>query len=162
MDNLLAWFLSGELNTYVAIVVMFTYNILLDRDFACTCKGQNLECCLHMVMPFFLIVVLILWTDRAFLRVCRYTCSCAAGFWGKFPTCTFCGSFFRIILKAVFVGLLWVAFVYLEGDWYVCCKNDHSESQRHLACINKANISYEQQIIINELKNKSRVSIFIM
>ena len=164
MDNLLPSLLSGQLNTYVAIVVMFTYNILLDRDFACTCKGQELECSLHMAMPFFIIFVLILWTDGAFRRVCRYTCSCAcaAGFWRKWPTCTFRSSFVQIIFKAFFVGFLWVSFVYLDGDWYVCCMNDRSEQQRYLACLNKTAVSDEARIIIHELKNNSRVSIFII
>ncbi|KAK1898807.1 Zona pellucida sperm-binding protein 3 [Dissostichus eleginoides] len=54
------------------------------------------------------------------------------------------------------VGLLWVAFVLLDGDWYVCCKNDGSKQQVQLACKAEANITDNERVIIEELKNSSQ------
>ncbi|XP_037628655.1 uncharacterized protein LOC119489820 isoform X7 [Sebastes umbrosus] len=155
MENLLATLASEKLSTYVAITLMFTYTFLLNRDFECSCEPQPSQCHVYMVLPVFIILLLILLTDRSFQRVCRYLCSCAGCC--RPTTCNFWGSFIRHFLKAALVGLLWVAFVYLDGDWYVCCKNDHSEQQAPLACKAKNNITEKERVIIAELKNWSRV-----
>lgn len=90
MENILTKKIFFQnLSTYGAIIVMFTYSILLDRDFTCTCKPPDLklDCDLYMALPSFLIFVLILWIDETFLRICRYTCC-------ESHTHRFCVSFF--------------------------------------------------------------------
>ncbi len=47
--------------------------------------------------------------------------------------CRFLGSVFCDIATAVFVGLPWVAFLLINGDWYVCFKNDRSKQQAQLS-----------------------------
>ncbi|KAK1898129.1 Zona pellucida sperm-binding protein 3 [Dissostichus eleginoides] len=105
MESALKRIASGKLGTISAITVEFTYNILLEKDFACDCELQHSGCDSFM----------------AFL-----------------------------------VGLLWVAFVLLDGDWYVCCKNDGSKQQVQLACKAEANITDNERVIIEELKNSSQ------
>ncbi|KAI9515482.1 hypothetical protein NQZ68_024986 [Dissostichus eleginoides] len=112
MESALKRIASGKLGTISAITVEFTYNILLEKDFACDCELQHSGCDSFMVLPAFL------------------------------------------------VGLLWVAFVLLDGDWYVCCKNDGSKQQVQLACKAEANITDNERVIIEELKNSSQKLIF--
>ncbi|XP_038578629.1 uncharacterized protein LOC119905550 isoform X2 [Micropterus salmoides] len=157
MEDVLTKLTSGNLRTYTAVILMFTYNILLDMDFACTCKPQVFDCTSYLVLPVLIIFIYILWTDRSFQRVFRYMCSGAFGCRSRPHICSFLGSFLRKLLKALLVGLLWVAFVYIDGDWYVCCKNDGSEQQAQLACKDKRRITEKEQVLIAEVKNKSRV-----
>ncbi|KAF3861031.1 hypothetical protein F7725_001286 [Dissostichus mawsoni] len=93
-----------------------------------------------------------LWTNSYFQSACRNWCSCTKCH--EVPWCFY----FLHILKAFLVGLLWVAFVLLDGDWYVCCKNDGSKQQVQLACKAEANITDNERVIIEELKNSSQVS----
>ncbi|XP_038579652.1 uncharacterized protein LOC119906177 [Micropterus salmoides] len=158
MDNVLTKLVSGKLSTYAAIILMFTYSLLLDRDFACACQPEDFHCRLYIALPIFTIFLLILWTDRPFQRVCRYLISGALGCCGRPHTCSFLGSFFRKILKAFLVSLLWVAFVYIDGDWYVCCQNNGSEEQAQLACkVKEKNLTHVDLVLIAGLKNESRV-----
>lgn len=159
MEKVLTKCTPRHLSTYAAIIVMFTYSILLDRDFECTCKPLHSDCNLYMALPVFIIFVLILCTDKSFQAIFRYTCCCGCRdcchFWRFFASILF------HIFKAALVGGLWTAFVLLDGDWYVCCMNDHSEKQAQLACKAVRNITDEDRIIIAELKNESRVSVFL-
>ncbi|XP_038579717.1 uncharacterized protein LOC119906226 isoform X1 [Micropterus salmoides] len=151
MQSLLTKLVSGKLSTYAVIILMFTYSILLDRDFPCTCKPQVNDCNLYIGLPVVFIFLLILWTDRSFQRVCRYQRSGAFGCCGSFL-----GYSLRKIVKAALVGVLWVAFVLIEADWYVCCKN-YSTEQIDLACKAKENnLTEGERVSVAELKSKSR------
>lgn len=160
MKDFLQNFPSVKLSIYTTIIVIFTYNILLEKDVACTCKPQQTECDLYMGLPFCIIFVLVLWMDKKFLRIWKYICACG---WCKKQCCNpFFWALLRHILKAGLVGLLWVASVYIDGDWYVCCQNDQSEQQAQLACKRKDIITAEERTIIAELKNSSKVSVFTL
>ncbi|XP_055366209.1 uncharacterized protein LOC114858703 [Betta splendens] len=147
MEKLLSkQLIPQNLGTFGAIVVMFTYSILLDRDIDCTCKQQDNLCYVYLFVPGCLIWVLMLWTRKTFLQICR-KCYCCKFF------CFLC----KDIFKSLLIGLLWVAFVLIDGDWYVCCWNDHSTQQAQLSCKTPADLTYEDRVIIAELKNKSRI-----
>lgn len=168
MKDYLTNFPSAKLSIYAAVIVIFTYNVLLERDMACTCKPQTNECNLHMGLPFLVIFVLILWMDKKFRKTWKYTCTCPCGTSGCTDVCErcCCSTFLLVLarhmLKAALVGLLWVASVLIDGHWYVCCKNDHSEQQAQLACKDKQHITAEEQQIIAELRNLSKVSVFCL
>lgn len=68
-----------------------------------------------------------------------------------------CGVFLKHSFRALCVGLLWVVSVLVDGDWYVCCSTGSVQSQ--LACKNKTNITAEENVTIDSLKNRSRVSV---
>ncbi|XP_038579533.1 uncharacterized protein LOC119906090 [Micropterus salmoides] len=176
MDNVLTKLVSGRLSTYAAIILMFTYSLLLDRDFECTCKQQDLDCYVYLFLPVVIIFLLILSTDRPFQAVCKFVCSCPFGCCGSCECCScshreatgfrFCCQPYMIrlccssickLLKAALFGLLWVAFVLVDGDWYVCCKSNQSEQEKQVACKNKRNLTDNDQVIIAELINESRV-----
>ncbi|XP_031167993.1 uncharacterized protein LOC116059179 isoform X2 [Sander lucioperca] len=162
MKNFLPKFALKKLSTYVAVIVIFVHNVVLDKDLECSCKRQALDCNYYMIMPFFIIFVLQLWTDRTFLRAWKYTCACTCMCTDDckkdFKTrCKLFSILVYHIVKAVLVGLLWVTSVFIDGDWYVCCQNDHSEQQAQLACKNKDNLTAEEKAIIAELKNHSMV-----
>lgn len=116
--------------------------------FYCSCRDQAIHCYVYLFLPVFIIFLLILWTNRSFQRVWRRPC--------LLP----CFSFFRHIFEAFLVGLLWIAFVFIDGDWYLCCLNDHSEQQAPLACKSAGKITEKEQAIIADLKNTSRVSFY--
>ena len=143
---------TGKMSAHAAVIFIFTYNILLDRDFACTCKPQVPICFLYMLLPPFIILLSILLTNRSFQRVYRFHCSHCTLRWGHFSF------YIHHFLRAFLVGLLWVAFLLLDGDWYVCCQNNGSEEQAKLACKDKRTINDHEKVLKAELKNSSRVS----
>ncbi|KAG7224360.1 hypothetical protein INR49_004702 [Caranx melampygus] len=151
MEGEQASFPCARFCTYIAVIAIF---LLLGRDFYCTCKPQYFDCSLYLVLPVFIVFVYVLWTDSSFQRVCRHLCSSA--FRGCAPPCSFWGSCCHHIIKAAFIGLLWVVCVLIDGDWYVCCMNDHSQQQAQLACKDLGSITAEDRVIIAELKNESR------
>lgn len=156
MKNILSSFVSKQMSVYATVILIFTYNVLFDKNLACTCKQQTTQCILYMVLPFFIILFLILLSDRIFQRVWRYTCTCS-------DTCCCCDdcrlfcALVHHIAKAVCVGTLWVASVLIDGTWYVCWMNDQSEQQAQLACRDKSSITAEEKVIIADLKNYSKV-----
>lgn len=162
----MAKFPSSKFSIFTTIIVIFTYNFLLDRDFICTCKPQTEDCNLHMSLPFFVIFILILWMDKKFQRTWKYvcTCPCPCSTSSCMEECNkklYCGHFFLVLIhrmmKAALVGLLWVASVLINGHWYVCCRTDQSDQQIQFAC--KKNITADEQRIIAELENSSKVSV---
>ncbi|XP_078100296.1 uncharacterized protein LOC144513179 [Sander vitreus] len=162
MKNFLPKFALKKLSTYVAVIVIFVHNVVLDKDLKCSCKRQALHCNYYMIMPFFIIFVLQLWTDRTFLRTWKYTCACTRMCTNDCKNdfkkrCKLLSILVYHIVKAVLVGLLWVTSVYIDGDWYVCCQNDHSEQQAQVACKDKDKLTAEEKAIIAQLKNHSMV-----
>lgn len=154
MRDFLTNFPFRALSIFVTIVGSFTYNILLERDIQCKCKNVAVECSTYMLIPFCIIFFLILWTDKTLQRICNYTCVCESCP-PRFRT-QLCGVFWSQIFKAFCVGVLWVVSVLVDGDWYVCCERKAQKSQ--LACKDKTNITAEENVMINSLKNTSRVS----
>jgi len=51
MESILKRIASGKLGTISAIMVEFTYNILLEKDFACDCEPQHSGCDSFIVLP---------------------------------------------------------------------------------------------------------------
>ncbi|XP_034072371.1 uncharacterized protein LOC117546295 [Gymnodraco acuticeps] len=150
MQSLITKIATEKLSTYAAVISIFTYTILLNRDLACTCEPQASNCNLYMLLPPVIILLLILLLDSSFQSVCRYYsshCRCPCGL------CCFYAHHF---LRAFLVGLLWVAFLFLDGDWYVCCQNDGSEQQATLACKAEKDIKVNEKVLKSELKNTSR------
>lgn len=145
--------------TYFAVIVIV---LLLGRDFACTCKPQFFDCNLYLTLPVFIIFVFILWTDRKFQRLCRHLCSSLCGGRNRLHTRGFLGSFVRHVIKAAFISVLWIIYVFLDGNWYICCMNDHSAQQAQLACKSEGSMTDEDKVLIAELKNKSRVSVVLI
>ncbi|GLD63843.1 uncharacterized protein AKAME5_001542800 [Lates japonicus] len=152
METLQTSLVCGKFWIYVAVIAIF---ILLGSNFECTCKPQAFNCNLYLVLPVFITSVFLLWTDRTFQRVCRHLCSSGGRDWPH--TCSFLGSALRHIVKAAFIGLLWMVCVFIDGDWYVCCMNDQSEQQAQLACKSAGSITDEDRANITELKNRSWV-----
>lgn len=143
MQNVVTNLALGKLQTYFAIVVIFTYSILLRSDFECTCKGQLYYCIIYAVTPALIATVLMLWSNRLFQRTCSYR--------SRFKSFICCQ-----VLKAALVGLLWVAFLLIDGDWWACCFNKLSGQQA--ACKAAANRSDIERETMADLKTTSRVS----
>lgn len=55
MKDLVTNFPFKKLGIYTMIAVIFTYNVLLEKDVECTCKQQTNECHLYMALPAFII-----------------------------------------------------------------------------------------------------------
>ncbi|XP_031167990.1 uncharacterized protein LOC116059178 [Sander lucioperca] len=155
MKNFLPKFALNKVSIYVAVIVIFIHNVVLDKDLECSCKRQALHCNFYMIMPSCIIFVLQLWMDQTFLKALKYMCVYTNDYM-KEHCKLFCNLVYYIV-KAVLVGLLWVTSVFIDGDWYVCCQNDHSEQQAQLACKNKNSLTAEEKAIIAELKNHSMV-----
>lgn len=156
MENLQINLACRKFWIYVAVIVII---IVLSRDFGCTCKPQNFDCKLYMTLPSFIIFIFVLWTDRSFQRVCRHLISNIRGNW--LHSLSFLKSSLQYIVRAAFISLLWAVYVFLDGDWYVCCMNNLSEPQAQLPC-KSFGITDKERVIITELQNKSRVSVFFI
>ncbi|XP_026188655.1 uncharacterized protein LOC113145788 [Mastacembelus armatus] len=159
MKDFLAHFPIKNIGTYTTVIVVFTYNVLLDVDMGCKCKQeQKLQCNLYMTLPFFTLTVLIICMDKTFRGVSRFICTCK---WDGLGSCRFCWLLVLRILKAGLVGLLWVITLLIDGDWYVCCQNknnkNNSTEYSQLACKDKSNLTAEERLIIADLKSESKV-----
>ncbi|XP_029911277.1 uncharacterized protein LOC115361786 [Myripristis murdjan] len=141
--------ISNTANIYVSIIVIFCYHVVLKFDFQCTCKPGGSQCDVYMVIPCFILFLVILWTNTACQRALRYTCKTCSG--------TFCCVLVKNILKAACIGLLWVSSVYMDGDWFLCCKSNQTAEQIVLPCKakNKSNLTPEEKEIITDIKNTS-------
>ncbi|KAK2898166.1 hypothetical protein Q8A73_014546 [Channa argus] len=64
--------------------------------------------------------------------------------------------------EALFISGLWVVTVFIDGDWWVCCKNDQSEQQAQLSCKDTNNITTKEKEMIAKLKNTSKTNGFII
>ncbi|TDH11109.1 hypothetical protein EPR50_G00082060 [Perca flavescens] len=99
------------------VVLFVTISVILIQTFVgmlwryeCKCATRGRDCSMHISIPFLIIFVLQLWADETL----RYT-------FARIESC------FRVVyhmIKATLVGLLWVAFVLINGDWYACCVNN--------------------------------------
>lgn len=108
MKNIFTDFVLKQVVLFVTIIVILILNVgvMLFR-YECNCETRSRDCSVHMAIPFFIIFVLQLWTDKTL----RYT-------FARIESC--CHVVYHMI-KAALVGLLWVAFVLIEGQWYACC-----------------------------------------
>ncbi|XP_054465813.1 uncharacterized protein LOC129100252 isoform X2 [Anoplopoma fimbria] len=123
-------FALKQLGTFVSLMMIFIHNVALDKDLDCNCEAKDLGCNFYMIMPFCIIFILQLWTEKIF------RCDRRKRFF-------LCLSKF---MKAVFISLLWVISVLIDGDWAVCCWDDTK-----LAC-NKEKLTAEEQTTRAELK----------
>lgn len=158
MESLITSVASSKQRVYIAIIVTFAITNLLNRRFECTCKSQTFDCIIYMGLPALMIFLLMLWTNSSFQRVFKYTCD---------GTCRskchrFYSSFLRHFLKAILVSVLWVAYVFFIGDWYVCCTNHLSEGQAQLPCKSTGKLTAEEKLLITELNNESKASVFFL
>lgn len=156
MEALITNLASGKRRTYIVIIVIFTISVLFSGNFECTCKSQVSDCRIYMFLPSIIIFLLMLWTSNSFQRVSRFTCDGTCGS----KCCRFCGSFFRGFLKASLVSVLWAAYLFFNGDWYVCCMSHLSNrtEEAQLPCKDKWKLTIEERLRITELNNESRVS----
>ncbi|XP_067383698.1 calcium homeostasis modulator protein 6-like isoform X1 [Channa argus] len=164
MRNLIPKFALKQFSTYVAVIVIFVNNNVLDKNLECACtkEGQVLHCSLYMALPALILFVLQLWIDKTAQKIWRYLCTCRCTCRSCCCKCECCTGFFRFVLvlvyhtlKAVFIGLLWVVSLLIDGDWYVCCNNQSEHTQ--LACKDKHGIRFDEQEVLAALKNTSRV-----
>lgn len=147
----------------MAIIVIFITTILFSRNFECTCKSQMLDCSNYMFLPSIIIFGLMLWTNSSFRKICRYTCDRECKEFGKCQTFgKFCCSFIRHFLKAILVSLLWAAYLFFSGGWYICCISNLSNRTEEalLPCKDKWKLTFEERLHITELNNESKVSVF--
>ncbi|CAI5648771.1 unnamed protein product [Oreochromis niloticus] len=140
--DLLSHFRCQELGTYATVIGIFTYIVLLHRDMPCTCKDQTKQCNEYMALPFVLVFFIMLFIDKTFRRTTKHGA-------------TFLCIVIKRTIKASLIGLLWVVAVFIDGDWYVCCKID--EVKKMLPCKKKENLTSEEFAEITDLKNTSQI-----
>ncbi|KAK2898135.1 hypothetical protein Q8A73_014515 [Channa argus] len=136
-------------NTLFFCVVVLYYHTF-ENKFPCSCEPQNDFCAAYMLMPFFILTALMLSTDSQFLRAFRFTISQTSF---RFA----CVLLLRI-LKALCMGLLWVASVLIDAEWYVCCQNPNTNEVAVFQCKNGKDLHQGTPIAsIAEMKKNSRL-----
>ena len=142
-------FALKQLSPYMAFIVIFVHNVVLDKDFECSCENQLVDCIFYMLLPALVLLCLQLWMDNTNQRTCKYILSRKRGI------------FSRVILyqviKAALISLLWIVYVFIDGDWYVCCMKgtNSTESSKHpdFACKDKnKDITLEERKVIAGLR----------
>ncbi|MED6295187.1 hypothetical protein CHARACLAT_029101 [Characodon lateralis] len=68
----------------------------------------------------------------------------------------YCTTFSQII-KAAFIGALWTVSLLIDGDWYACCWNE-----TQIPCKGKSNQTLEEQVLLDDIKNHSKVAGFLL
>lgn len=158
MKHFLSKLFIKKLSPYLTLIVMFVHTVVLDRNMECTCKGQPRNCWLYMLLPAFILFAMTLWADKTFEKTWKYTCQFKCGC-QDLKECRCC-RFFSVLLyritKAVFVGLLWVLSVLIDGNWFVCCHYDASKNV-NLPCKPSDTITKDERAIIADMKNLSGV-----
>ncbi|XP_039655524.1 uncharacterized protein LOC120558546 isoform X2 [Perca fluviatilis] len=131
----------AQVGTFVSIIVVFIYKVVIDRNYECDCDGSGYDCILYMGVPSIVLFVLQLWTIKKWRRT------------GKACSHNDCDDDFKYIcnqlLKAVVVGLLWVISLLIDGDWAVCYHH------KDLACKDKAKFNSTEHETLANVKSKS-------
>lgn len=91
---------------------LYYYHVILDKDMLCSCTSLDLDCWVYLFAPGLVLFIVQLWVDLVFSRGLRLLCR---GLGAAAPVLIW------RVLKAGFVGLLWIPSVLLDGDWYLCC-----------------------------------------
>ncbi|XP_031168007.1 uncharacterized protein LOC116059194 [Sander lucioperca] len=141
MDKSFAAYRSPQFSTFFLIIVIFTYNGLLEREYLCKCEGwfRRFSCFTYSVIPTIILILLQLWTEN--VLNCKRKRGRITGL--------------RVV-KAVCVGSLWFISLLFKGDWVVCCF--HSD----LYCNTTIKLSEDGQKDIGELKQKSTIIGFFL
>ncbi|XP_031172877.1 uncharacterized protein LOC116062358 [Sander lucioperca] len=138
MDNTSSAYRSPQFSTFFLIIVIFTYNVLLQREYECRCERGLRRCFTYAVIPTFILIFLQLWTENVL------NCNC--------EKCWIIG---LRILKAVCVGSLWFISLLFKGDWVVCCFH------ANLYCNTTIKLSEEGQKEIAKKKQDKTIYGFI-
>ncbi|XP_047228405.1 uncharacterized protein LOC124872438 [Girardinichthys multiradiatus] len=170
IPNFLASASVSQIATYATIIVIFTYNVLFEINVGCTCKDQKTHCWFYILVPVFLITFLLLWTDKIFKRTCSYCCTyqftCNRDMMRNFccvcKVRKLCSTAFPQIIKAGFIGALWIVSVLIDGEWYACCQNGLSGPEAQIPCKKKSNRTLEEQTLVDGLNNDSKVAGFLV
>ncbi|KAJ0064681.1 hypothetical protein NL108_011479 [Boleophthalmus pectinirostris] len=139
-----------NLSLYVTIIVTASYHLAFEKDFACSCKPENQQhsaCMMHLFLPVALLWVILLLRDKCFQCICFKECC-------KTYMCALC---VRVVLTLC-VSTIWVAAVFIDGDWWLCCCNNGTEIQATVACKPPSQRSTEEKSIASDLQSRSRVS----
>ncbi len=162
MSKIFPKFALKHLGTFFAIIVIFLYDVVFNMSFNCSCGEQVHYCNSYMALPCCSLIFIQLWMDKTLLGALKFTFISKSGDECCKIQCR--SRFFCVLLlhfiKALFVGVLWVVVVLIDGDWYVCCKIDPSDKRKKLPCRKTDNITLEEHKIIADLKNESSVSFF--
>ncbi|CAJ1085631.1 uncharacterized protein LOC121517106 isoform X2 [Xyrichtys novacula] len=142
--------LKANSNLIIFSVLVFVYQAV-EREFPCSCQPQALFCLAYMLMPAGLLFIMMLATDAQFQRALKFSCWNCSG--------SFCWVLTRCSLKALCVGLLWVAAVLLDAEFYVCCWNENSRAVARQQCERKMDVMTggEEVVTINEMVMNSRL-----
>lgn len=140
----LVWFVQTLLRRWFFLFTLgalYYYHVRLDKDMRCSCKSQTLDCWTYLFVPGLVLFLVQLWLDLSIRRVLNLLCG------------SLCGKMvlvlFKRVLEAVFVGLLWVESVLLDGDWYVCCGRGNIRCSKY--------DYYEERPDSDEIRNESQV-----
>lgn len=116
LGSTLSWLLHVLIRRWFLLFTLFAlyyYHVVLNKDMLCTCYGVGGVCLVYLMVPALLLFAVQLWVDLAFSRGLRLLCHGVRA--QVAPVLIW------RVLEAVFVGLLWVQAVLLDGDWYFCC-----------------------------------------
>ncbi|XP_029600082.1 uncharacterized protein LOC115188266 [Salmo trutta] len=148
LDNIVKRLAEGG-SFYLIITLIFIQYTVFHVEFVCSCKPEVLNCVMYILIPVFLLMFLVLWTDQMFKRLCRFTCR-------RSLKCHFGCRLCSLLCKSFCVGLLWIASVLIDGDWYVCCGNNLPNDKVDLPC--KKNVLIpEDKNTLAQLRNDSLV-----
>lgn len=146
----------------VVLLFVIVSQYILRLDFDCPCTSGNLGrllCAMYMVIPFLIILLIMLLSDKQIKRVfrrCFQCCCCDFKF-----CCTaknksyYCYTVCRRFMKALIIALMWIITALFEGDWYLCVRTFNG-TDVDISCTK--NPSHAEEIKLNALRIESKVS----
>ncbi|KAJ0064650.1 hypothetical protein NL108_011481 [Boleophthalmus pectinirostris] len=121
------------------ITLVLIYHLVFEVELPCTCENPLKDCIFYMTVPFLIILFAQLCVDQRFQRAIF-------------------GVFYRVALlrlsKALFIALVWVELVLVNGDWMLCCFND---LKHNVSCDKDFRLTQQHQRDVTEWKNFSRI-----
>lgn len=133
----------------MVIIFLFIYHVVLKMDMKCPCQpdkgSSSVQCWCYMILPCFIILFIILPMDKHFQNCVQLMRRCN------------CAGLLVIFCNASCTAVLWVAAVFLDGDWYVCCANNFTKEEATLPCKKRQNLNLKEKATISELMSWSTV-----
>lgn len=144
--------ISKAVSTFLLLALFYVLQYIFDLEFLCSCRaGIHWPGLLYLLLPPWIIASLIILIESVYQRLIRSRC-CRHYCFSNFSA----SIFVKFVIKYSYLCIVWIAAVFMDGDWYFCLRTNLNATQVGMPC--KRNLSYADELIKNDYKTTSLVS----
>ncbi|XP_040913952.1 uncharacterized protein si:dkeyp-122a9.2 [Toxotes jaculatrix] len=142
--------ITTAVSTFLLIGLFSILQYIFDMEFGCSCRpGLHLNGVLYLVAPPLILTFVVNLTEpfhrkKTFSSQRLFYCN-------RYNNC--CTNVCKLLVKYISIGVVWVATVLFDGDWYFCLRTNFNVSQTGIPC--KKNLTYEEELIKKAYKTDS-------